>query len=617
MKVVIDKVGDSNFRIAVIDGNGILQDLHYNTTVDQLRGRLYLGYITRIESSLQAAFVDYGGNKNGFLPLSEVSLDDYNIPNSEKNIIYEKEENETKDNESKNENDDNDEDNNDTNDAFDVGSLTQINESQIRNFKFYRKYRIQDVLEVGQIVLVQVVKEERGNKGVTLSTYINLTGRFCLLLPNTRQRSKISNKIEDENERNRLRDIIKKLSLNLEMSVVIRSSGNEKSFNDIKSDFIQLTKIWHNIKVDFEKQLALLKDKYSQQYKVSPKLIFNNNEIISDFIRDYWSDDYHTIVVAEKELYSYVTKVARETLKKTAPKISLLNNSIPIFTYFNIERQIAELYQNTVQLASGGHIVINKTEALVAIDVNSGRMTSERDVEDTAFSINSEAISIIVRQIRLRELSGILILDFIDMMESNNRKIIEQKLYAEFRKYDNAKIKISRISPLGLVEMSRQRLRSSFQEIFTTPCYLCSGRGIVRNIYETGFAIIRAIETDFFVNEFTIHKNNKIKCTVHTNNNIAIHLLNEARNNIIEIEKKLNIKIKIAIDNKMYQDMFNIHFIDENEREQGVQYIRNGQLYTKQLPSVENNQNDNSDKKSDESMFSHIIKKWINKIVNN
>lgn len=615
MKVIIDKIGGNNFRIAVIDGNGILQDLHYNTTVDQLRGRIYIGYISRIESSLQAAFVEYGSLKKGFLPFVEVSIDDYNISSAERKAAQEREQEEERDGRVNEDSDEQDEDNKFN--AFDVGPLTQINESQVRNSKFYRKYRIQDVLEVGQIVLVQVTKEERGHKGVTLSTYINLSDRTCILLANTPQRSRISDQITDEKERIYLDEVINKLSIPEEMSIVIRNTDCDKNFSTIKNDFAKLLKTWSEIKVEFKKNLQRIKEKNYRKHSI-PKLLHNDRELIGDFLRDHWSKNYHTIVVSGKELYQRITKTAREILQKSVPKIILLNNPVPIFTYFNIERQIANLYQNAVQLASGGHIVINKTEALVAIDINSGRMTSERDVEDTAFRANIEAIPTVVRQICLRELSGIIVIDFIDMMEANNRKIVEQELYAALAKYDRAKIKISKISPLGLVEMSRQRLRSSFQEIFTNPCNMCSGRGHLRNIYETGFAIIRAIETDFFLNEFVASEENKITCTLHTNNNIAIHLLNEERVSIGEIEKKLNITIKIVIDNKIYQDMFKIQFIDENVHEKNICYIRDGKPENKKLSKPDESLDAEPEKEEldNQSTFSTIIKQWIGKIIN-
>lgn len=613
MKVIIDKIGDENFRIAIINNNGILQDLHYSSSANQMRGNIYLGYITRIESSLQAAFVDYGNIKNGFLPFAEVNLEDYNISNKEKQRLYKEEEanRESKVSEAATANTDEGLAKN----AFEIEPLLQINENQTRNFKFYRKYRIQDVLEVGQIVLAQVIKEERGNKGVTLSTYIGLPGRLCTLLPNTQQKSKISNQIVNENLYNNLEQIIEKLSIPHTMSVIIRNTGAQKSLNEIRDEYTFLLKEWQKIESLFVKNLIIIKEKHNNL--VRPKLLYSKTNIIGDFFRDHWSENYHTVVVASKALHTYTGKISREILKKDTPKITFLNNKIPIFTYFNIERQIAELYHNTVQLKSGGHIVINKTEALVAIDINSGRMTAERDVEDTAFKINIEAIAVIVRQIRLRELSGILILDFIDMMDTQNRKTVEQELYNELIKNDTAKIKISRISPLGLVEMSRQRLRSSFQEIFTNICYICNGRGHVRNIYETGFAIIRAIETDFFLNELTINKESKITCTVSTNNNIAIHLLNEERNNIIEIENKLNIKVKIIIDNKMYQDMFNIHFIDINSNEKDMSCVKNNNSNIKQLTTTENQIEEEVNNDSNEyTIFGKIIKKWINKIIN-
>lgn len=589
MKVIIDKGNKKNLRIAVIDANGILQNLYYDTNNEQLKGRIYVGYISRIESSLQAAFVDYGGKKNGFLPLSEISVENYNISEKEKEIV-------------KKSDDDNNKEDNENDNEFE-----QINNNKIKNFNFYKKYRIQDILHVGQIVLVQITKEERGHKGVTLSTYINLPSVYCILFPNSPKRSGISNKISELKNRDRLSKIQNNLDIPNNMSVIMRKTSVNKSFQEIKEDFLFLIKKWQIIDSHFTKIIELSKKKRSHNFI---QILYNDNNFIQKFLRDHWCNQYEEIIVSEEDLYAQTNKAIQEIFKKSTIKIILLRKKIPLFANFNIESQIANLYDDTAYLDSGAHIVIHKTEALIAIDINSGKMTCESSVEETAFKTNMEAIPEIVRQLRLRELSGIIIIDFIDMNQSQKRGIVEQELKNELSKNDKAKIQISRISPLGIVQMSRQRMRSSFQEIFAHNCNSCNGKGYIRNVHETTLAIVRAIESDFFSNFSKIKSVDLI--TVYTNSTVASYFLNESRDEINNLENKLKIKIKVIIDNRINQELFNINF-STFDNSQKI-FPNNSQKEIQKLTELNKHDKKNfynsPDKKS-------ILKKIVNKFKKN
>ncbi len=573
-KILIDGVYPSETRVVLLDRNNDIEQFEYQTSFkDQIKGNIYLAKITRIEPSLQAAFIDYGEEKNGFLPFSEIHPSYYNIPNSDKSGEEAKELNikaitppdidsvnlnsenkiDYQEAEEQNSGSDDDEIPNELKDEdyqkskyidldVDEEDLETVDKNSRSNHYEEKDYRIQEVLKKGQLVLVQAQKEERGNKGASFTSFITLAGRYCVLMPNKPNQSGISKRISKISERRKLRSIVSSLSEGNEVSsIIIRTAGIGRSFEEIKRDYDYLIKLWNQIREVTLKSNA-------------PNFIHVEEDLIQKAVRDLYDNHTNEILIQGDQAYqnviSYMDNLMLESDEK---KVKLYDNKTPLFTKFGIEEQISQLYQPIVNLPSGGYVVINPTEALIAIDVNSGRATSERCIEETALKTNLEAAKEIARQLRLRDLSGLLVLDFIDMYEVKNRKIIE-RCFRDYLSHDKARIQVGYISSFGLLQMSRQRLRPSFLESNTSICHQCNGKGLVRADESNAMVILRTIENE-------IYRGSYKAINVFAALNAILYITNHKRDIINYIEERYNAEINFYQDPKATADSFSIEKI--------------------------------------------------------
>ncbi len=407
----------------------------------------------------------------------------------------------------------------------------EVQRKLIRARKLYHNSNIQDVIKEGQILLVQVVKEERGNKGASFTTYLSLAGRYGVLMPNRIKSGGVSRKITNAADRKRLKDIIKTLPLSMDMSLIIRTAGEDKTEEEIVRDYNYLIRTWNLIR------LNALQNK-------APSLVYEEGDLIKRALRDMCSNDIAEIIVDGEAAY----KAARDFVKILSPQ-SLRKlkcrkpNETPVFQRYQVEAQLDKLHNPTVQLESGGYLVINPTEALVAIDVNSGRATKEMDIEETALKTNLEAADEIARQLKMRDLAGLVVVDFIDMDDPKNNIAVEKRM-KEALKTDRARVQIARMSCFGLLEISRQRMHSSFVESNYEPCPYCHGQGVMRTTESGSVLILRAIEEEGIKNRFT-------SLTVSVPTDTAIYLLNQKRKNLAELEERYNMSVVISADNSI------------------------------------------------------------------
>ena len=482
--ILVDAVHSEETRVLVLLENTIEELDFESTTKAQHKGNIYLAKVSRVEPSLRAAFVDYGNDRHGFLPFSEIHPDYFQIPISDKEKLIErtiegnthvKDENIDPEKEKKLKSTKTKTDEEEI--SFNEG--LNLKQASIRRSKLYSKYKIQEVIKRRQILLIQVTKEERGNKGAALTTFLSLAGRYCVLMPNSANSGGISKKIPFKT-RKRMKDILNSINIPKEMSVILRTAGSIKTKSEIKRDYENLSKLWIEIKNKTLKSIA-------------PILVHQENHIIKRVIRDYFSNDLSEVVIEGDNAY----KIGKSFMKTLMPsKVKLIKKykeKLPIFNFYNVEKQIDYVFKPEVQLKSGGSIVITPTEALVSIDVNSGRSTTERDIEPTAVKTNLEAAKEIARQLKLRDLGGLVVIDFIDMNIRKNNYLVENVLKNSV-KNDRAKIQIGRISPFGLLEMSRQRMRPSLFELNFKTCDTCNGLGIVRSIESQSLQIIRNLD---------------------------------------------------------------------------------------------------------------------------
>jgi ribonuclease E len=592
-RILVDAVHPEEVRVAVADDTRLIDYEFESTHKKQIKSNIYLGKITRVEPSLQAAFVEYGGNRQGFLPFSEIHYDYYQIPvedkkklaqmleeenDREQEKIDEQEEKAAKSGKVSEENITNDIDKipapfsaKDSEDLRRADSLAKefaleimgedyvkenfaappvseeepeeealenIDEPTAANsLEFYKKYKIQEVIKRNQVVLIQVVKEERGSKGASLTTYIALAGRYCVFMPNTEKGGGVSRRISSFSERRRIRQIVKSLEMQKGSSIIIRTAGMEKDEGDIKSDYNYLSSMWNNIRKQTLESTA-------------PALIYEESDIVRRSLRDLFKGDVEEVVVEGDEAW----KNAENFMEVIAPKQkkALIHHKsyIPIFQKYKIEDRLDELYEPEVKLESGGSIVITPTEALVAIDVNSGKATKERNVEDTAYKTNIEAAKEIARQLRLRDLAGLVVIDFIDMREVRNRKAIEREL-KDALKSDRAKIQIGRISIFGLLEMSRQRLHSSIVESSSVTCPMCKGIGVTRSEESLALKTLRSIEA---------HAGKKTVKEINiTASRQLVKVLNDTKGGEIKnIEENNSVKVNIVEDPDMLPNQFEV-----------------------------------------------------------
>ncbi|UNE53444.1 Rne/Rng family ribonuclease [Bartonella machadoae] len=569
-KMLIDASHPEETRVVVIHGNEI-EELDFETEhKKQLKGNIYLARITRVEPSLQAAFVEYGGNRHGFLTFSEIHPDYYQIPIADRLALLEEEKaavgenyadslpEETNKNKKRSrktkkekrsstiaadvENDITSESiiPDDTEEAFDtevshndiemVGAEDVREELPTYQQKQGRQYKIQEVIKRRQILLVQVIKEERGNKGAALTTYLSLAGRYSVLMPNTARGGGISRKITNIQDRKRLKEIVKELAVPKGMGVILRTAGANRTKAEIKRDYEYLTRLWDTVRTLTLKSTA-------------PCLVHEESSLIKRSIRDLYNKNISEILVSGDQGYREAKDFMRMLMPSHAKVVQPYRDPIPIFARNNIEIQLDKMLHPQVSLKSGGYLVINQTEALVAIDVNSGRSTKELSVEKTALQTNLEAAEEIARQLRLRDLAGLIVIDFIDMLEERNVRIVEKKL-KDCLKSDRARIQVGHISHFGLLEMSRQRIRVSVLESTTQPCPHCAGTGHVRSEASIALHVMRSIE------EYLLH-NPKHNIIVRTPVTTALYVLNQKRNLLVNLEDRFKLNISIEADDSI------------------------------------------------------------------
>ena len=607
-KMLIDASQPEETRVVVARGNRLEEFDFESASRTPLKGNIYLAKVTRVEPSLQAAFVDYGGNRHGFLAFAEIHPDYYQIPIADRMALIaeqEAEEAELDEDDDEEENlppiidnqpDSNSEEGQEHHDdhehhheaepmaleqapepmhvsetvleteehiseevvaeehgeqehhddlappAAPVGGELEVVEGDADSQKIEtigeedameevpqrsrrqprRRYKIQEVIKRRQILLVQVVKEERGNKGAALTTYMSLAGRYCVLMPNTAKGGGISRKITDASDRRRLKEVAKDVEVPKGMGVIVRTAGAQRTRPEIKRDFDYLMRLWESVR-----ELTLK--------STAPCVVYEEGNIIKRSIRDLYTKDVDEVIVEGDAAYRDAKDFMKMLMPSHAKNVKPYKEARPLFQRFQVESILDGLYSPSVTLPSGGYIVINQTEALVAIDINSGKATREHNIEDTATKTNLEACDEIARQLRLRDLAGLVVIDFIDMEENRNNRAVERRM-KDALKNDRARIQVGRISHFGLLEMSRQRLRPGLLEGTFRPCPHCEGRGITRSIPSCGLGVLRNIE------EF-LQKGRAENLTVKCAREVAFYLLNEKRDSLLIIEQAYGISI--------------------------------------------------------------------------
>jgi len=597
-KMLIDATHAEETRVVVVRGNRIEEFDFESAARKQLKGNIYLAKVTRVEPSLQAAFVDYGGNRHGFLAFSEIHPDYYQIPVADRQALLREEEEDARHqaeddaphrngaSERRYHQDDDTDDHGASNapesdggeeiegseeaeasaeaatpetseaepvaaphvehglpaeigDGIEtveedaeaqkvdsVGAEDALEEVPQRRRRPQRRvYKIQEVIKRRQVILVQVVKEERGNKGAALTTYLSLAGRYCVLMPNTARGGGISRKITDSTDRRRLKEVTRDIEVPTGMGLIVRTAGAQRTKVEIKRDFDYLMRLWENVR-----DLTLS--------STAPALVYEEGSLIKRSIRDLYSKDVDEVQVEGDEAYREAKDFMKMLMPSHARNVKPYKDTRPLFSRFQIETQLDSLFSQTVTLQSGGYMVINQTEALVSIDINSGKATREHNIEDTALKTNLEASDEIARQLRLRDLAGLVVIDFIDMEEKRNNRSVERRL-KEALKNDRARIQVGRISHFGLLEMSRQRLRPSLLEGSTRVCAHCEGRGIVRSVSSCALSVMRAIEEHLISRKA---ENLTVKC----HRDVAAYVLNEKRNHLLDLEASYGISIFIV-----------------------------------------------------------------------
>lgn len=578
IRMLIDASHEEETRMAIVRGNRV-EDFDYESLAKRpLKSNVYLAKVTRVEPSLQAAFVEYGGNRHGFLAFSEIHPDYYQIPVADREALIAKEavanievlEDEADDKEpeadsEKDDTEDNDtEDNVEDNDSEEDGEDASDEISSIHDEdedeearlrlkmakRLRHRYKIQEVIKKNQIILIQVVKEERGNKGAALTTYLSLPGRYCVLMPNTLHGGGVSRKIASVSDRKRLKSILADLNMPGGMACIIRTAGHSRTKAEIKRDYDYLNRMWSGIR-----DLTLK--------SIAPTLIYEEGNLIKRSIRDHYTREIDEIWVEGEKGYTTARNFMRLLMPSHAKKVQHYKDSVPLFHKYQVEGELDSLYNPTVQLKSGGYIVINPTEALVSIDVNSGRATKGHNIEETAHKTNLEAAEEVARQLRLRDMAGLLVIDFIDMEQRSNNRSVEKRM-KDCLKADRARLQVGRISGFGLMEMSRQRLRSGVLESSTRTCPHCEGTGVIRAVESQALHILRSLE------EEGIRKQNRpIQVSLPTT--VAIYMLNTKRRKMLELEENYGLSIDVTIDDTLPETAFRIDKKDTSKKEIGKQ----------------------------------------------
>ncbi len=624
-RMLIDATHKEETRVSITDGNKLVEYDYESQSRKPIKGSIYLAKVTRVEPSLQAAFVNFGGNRHGFLPFSEIHPDYFRIPVADREALMAEQEallkehdeeeaaeeaeleedqeaeDDVSDSESVDDTDDdtgvdagvdvpaedegheddvdvdgnvkaddseNDADGNSDSKAEDNESEKQGNKrgrgrgkgrgrgrgrgkgrAQYRNksvevvggddydaeqrfrFNLRRKYKIQEVIKRGQIMLVQANKEERGNKGAAVGSYLSLPGRYCVLMPNSPRAGGVSRKIANGKDRARMREIVKELDIPKGMSVIVRTAGVTRTKAEIKRDLDYLMRLWNNIR-----ELTLESS--------APALVYEEADLIKRSVRDLYTRDVEEIIVSGESGY----KIAKDFMKMLIPshvkKVKRYEDEkLPLFHRYQIESQIDEIGQTEVRLKSGGYLVINPTEALVSIDVNSGKATKGRHIEETALKTNLEAADEVARQLKLRDLGGLVVIDFIDMEDRRSNGKVERRM-RDALSDDRARVQVGRISSFGLMELSRQRLSPSLTEAQYETCKACSGMGVVRTADAMSIIVMRAIEEEGI-------RGRAAQIIVQVNSTVALYILNHKRKKLAEVEERYNFQVLLRVDDEL------------------------------------------------------------------
>jgi len=535
--MLIDAAHAEETRVVVVDGNRVEEFDFESQNRKQLRGNIYLAKVTRVEPSLQAAFVEYGGNRHGFLAFNEIHPDYYQIPVADREALLREEAEEHEDDErpargrsrgnggESAEEDDEAEASGADDDDDDV----MEEELARRRRRLMRRYKIQEVIRRRQIMLVQVVKEERGNKGAALTTYLSLAGRYGVLMPNTARGGGISRKIDTASDRKRLKGVVASLAVPQGMGLIVRTAGAKRTKAEIKRDYDYLLRLWENIR---EKTL----------HSIAPALIYEEEDLVKRTIRDLYDKDIDEVWVEGEAGYKEARDFMRMLMPSQAKKVMAYREPTPLFVKHRVEDHLSQIYSPVVPLRSGGYLVINQTEALVAVDVNSGRSTRERNIEATALKTNMEAAEEAARQLRLRDLAGLIVIDFIDMDESKNNRAVEKKL-KDCLKDDRARVQMGKISPFGLMEISRQRRRTGVLEGTTHVCEHCAGTGRVRSVESSALASLRALEIEALKGGG--------EASLRVPRAVGLYILNEKRAHLARLHQAFGLFVTIVIEDEM------------------------------------------------------------------
>ncbi len=554
-RMLIDARHPEETRVAVVNGSRIEEFDFEAAEKKQIKGNIYLAKVTRVEPSLQAAFVEYGGNRHGFLAFSEIHPDYYQIPRADRERLLREEQAIDAEEMEAVQHDEADghfeevdggDDDDDRPDEPEVVAAPEADHPhddhhterlRERRMALRRRYKIQDVIKRRQVLLIQVVKEERGNKGAALTTYLSLAGRYCVLMPNTSHGGGISRKINSLSDRRRLKSIIDEMALPAGMACIVRTAGLSRSKTEIRRDFDYLTRLWDDIR-----ELTLT--------STAPALIHEDSDLIKRSVRDVFSRDIEEILVEGERGYRQAREFMKLLMPAHARRVKQYVDPIPLFQRGQVESQLNAMFNPVVQLKSGGYIVINQTEALVAIDINSGRSTREHNIEETAYKTNCEAADEIARQLRLRDLAGLVVIDFIDMENNGNVRRVERTIKDALAN-DRARIQVGRISSFGLMEMSRQRLRTGVLEASTHVCPMCEGAGVVRSVPSAALAAIRGLEEEAVRGRASV-------ITLRAARDVAVYILNRKRADIVEIEDRYGVRIEVVPDDGLIVPHFGI-----------------------------------------------------------
>jgi ribonuclease E len=559
-KMLIDASHPEETRVVIVDGNRV-EELDFESRAKrQIRGNVYLARVTRVEPSLQAAFIEYGGNRHGFLAFSEIHPDYYQIPHEDKLALLEAEEAEQKAADAEEcddiievgEAEELEVDENLDPDADDVADENdeEIAEEQVkvastrRKRQSRRRYKIQEVIKRGQILLVQAVKEERGNKGAAMTSYLSLAGRYCVLMPNTARGGGISRKIANGSDRKRLKSVMSELEVPQGMGVIVRTAGAKRTKAEIKRDYEYLSRLWDEIRDTTMKSIA-------------PALIHEEGNLVKRSIRDLYNKDIEEVLIEGEEAYKNAKAFMTMLMPSHAKNVKKYKDDIPLFLRYNVERQIEDSLKSVVQLKSGGYLVIHPTEALVSVDVNSGRSTKERNVERTALKTNTEAAEEVARQMRLRDLAGLIVIDFIDMDEHKNNRAVERTMKNALSR-DRARVQTSRISQFGLMEISRQRRRRSLLEGSTAHCEHCEGVGRKRTIESSALAAIRAVE------EVGV-RGKAARVRLKVSSDVALYIFNEKRDLLQHVDDTSGLFTELVGDEDLIRPSYEIEVIEKSE----------------------------------------------------